>query len=134
MEVRRAADNGFRAMNCPDCSAHLDRSHRHGLIDKLRCLRGHRPYRCFKCNKRFFLRVPPADVPAVPRQQVPPETVQATSPPPVPPKHPEIRLELDREKPTAQLTIEADSHQELENLLSALNEAVVKYENVGAEK
>ena len=58
-------DSTFRDLGdagvCPKCgSGYAQRSHRRGWKDRAASWFGMRPYRCWQCHRRFYLRLPDA--------------------------------------------------------------------------
>jgi hypothetical protein len=68
------------------------------------------PYRCGECKERVYLR---KETPAVKRRELPVH---------------DMVIKLDGEKPTAQVVIQAETHEDLQKVIHSLNDALLSHE------
>jgi hypothetical protein len=99
-------------MHCPGCSGtNIHRSRRNGLFDELRALLGLWPYRCYRCQKRFSLPLR-----ALPLRQTSAFKDAA-----------DVAFRTHDLKPVAQVVVRADSHEQLDQILITLGNALASY-------
>ena len=96
---------------CPKCRGALHRSHRRGLTDYVRSWWGVVPYRCCECEERVYL-----------------SRVSLESKPKDLPAH-DLIIKLDSEKPTARVVIQAETHDDLQQVIHSLNDALMHHEH-----
>ena len=102
---------------CPKCSGtQLQRSRRRGVGDNVFASAGYWPYRCQQCSARF--RLPARDYSGAGRKREP-EKLASAAPP-------EIESYRHPDRPIAKVVIQADSHEQLDRVLLALERAVAQ--------
>ena len=112
-------------VTCKRClSNDIQRSRRKGLGDKLKAVAGWWPYRCEDCERRFYargrhLRPDPQPTQAGTRSAF---AAAAGS------EGPAMAFRADAVKPQAKVVIAADSHEQLNDILLALDRAVNSYQ------
>ncbi len=120
-------------MTCPHCGSDDEfRLRRHGLLNQVQAIFGNWPYRCSDCNGRFrarFRSLEDAEAHKIKRDQ------QAPAQPFSPPiqhasadEGPDMAFRTHPERPLAQIVVQADTHEQLNNILLALNHAVNTYQ------
>ncbi len=122
-------------MTCTRCgSDNISRSRRRGLADHLLAGLGRWPYRCDECGLRLWAaqRRRPRETPA---RQTQGETggqfrayAQKAATAQSAPSGPGIAFRTDGGKPQAKIVLQADSHEQLNHILLALNRAVMSYQ------
>jgi len=116
-----SAEEISRPMICKQChSKEIDRSRRKGLRDRLGMLIGLWPYRCHSCAFRFY-----SVERKFGRQKVEAPQAKTTK---QNRSGPEMAFRTHGEKPTAAIVVEAESHEQLQQLLTALNGALRSYQ------
>ncbi len=134
-------------MTCTRCGSDVfSRSRRRGIGDHIRAALGQWPYRCDGCDLRFWaggrrasgtresskLRVGSETVDrlnihADPGTNFRAFAEHAAKNQPAP-GGPEMAFRTHEEKPQAKIVLQADSHEQLNHLLLALNRAVMSYQ------
>jgi hypothetical protein len=110
-------------IKCPGCGGvQFWRSRRRGLGENILARVGYWPYRCLECSERFRLRMRNH----VPQTATPkPETKAEMKPDDV---GPEVASHRHPHQPVAKVVIQADSHEQLDQVLLALQRAVARYD------
>jgi hypothetical protein len=134
-------------MNCPKCgSEDVERIRRHGAMDAVRATLGSWPYRCSDCDSRFHSRYrypveseeyytaqSGADFFHSPHQESG-ATFRAEAAAAEADFGPAMAFRTHEQKPQAKIVVEADNHEQLNNILLALNRAVHSYQHSSKEQ
>lgn len=111
-------------VTCKRCRSNdLQRSRRKGLADKVKAMAGWWPYRCEDCGQRFHARGRHTPQQSQPEQPEPRSARREAAS-----EGPAMAFRADAVKPQAKVVIAADSHEQLSEILLALDRAVSSYQ------
>jgi hypothetical protein len=91
---------------------------------------GRWPYRCYRCGRRFWTGkryIPPFTEPSQTERARTTSTNAAQ-------EHPEMAFRTHPEKPHAKIVVQAESHEQLNHILLALNQAINSYQKTSKKQ
>jgi hypothetical protein len=122
-------------IGCPQChSTDTARRRRRGILNKIRSTFNSWPYRCLSCGVCFHAnqRQPGYDTGPSSRTE-PPRAQQAKTSAQQDSDGPRVAYRTEPVRPYAKIVLEADTHEQMDAILMALDRAVSMHRGAGKE-